>query len=268
MINKRNFFYITIVSLLLLTSCGEYQKVLKEEDTKAKYALAEKLYNEKEYKKAIRLFEQIAPKFLGKPQGERVIYFYADTYYQLEDFYLSGFRFEQFASSYPNSDKAEQASFLGAKSFYELSPKYSIDQTETYEAIDKLQLFINKYPNSERVVEANKLVRELTDKLEKKSFEIAKQFNTISDHYAAIKAFELFISNNAGTIFKEDALFYKLDSKYKLAVNSVLNKKEQRLREAKNAYNTLITTFEASKYAKQANEMAKVLEKELKQFSK
>jgi outer membrane protein assembly factor BamD len=37
-----------------------------------------------------------------------------------------------------------------------LSPIYSLDQTDTYKAIDKLQAFIDTYPNSEYLSEANK----------------------------------------------------------------------------------------------------------------
>jgi outer membrane protein assembly factor BamD len=32
---------------------------------------------------------------------------------------------------------------------------YSLDQTDTYKAIDKLQAFIDTYPNSEYLPEAN-----------------------------------------------------------------------------------------------------------------
>jgi outer membrane protein assembly factor BamD len=39
-----------------------------------------------------------------------------------------------------------------------MSPIYSLDQTDTY-AIDKLQAFIDTYPNSEYLSEANETVR-------------------------------------------------------------------------------------------------------------
>ena len=47
---------------LLFSSCGEYQKALKSDDSTAKYQLAEKLYKEKDYSRAERLFEQIVPR--------------------------------------------------------------------------------------------------------------------------------------------------------------------------------------------------------------
>ena len=55
-----------------------------------------------------------------------------------------------------------------------LSPVYSLDQTDTFKAIDKLQSFIDAYPNSEYLAEANETVKVLREKIEKKVFENAK----------------------------------------------------------------------------------------------
>jgi len=117
----------------------------------------------------LRLFEQIVPQFRGKPQAERVMYYYSDTYYNIGDYHLAGYQFERFAKSYPKSEKREEAAYKGAKSYYYLSPRYSLDQTDTDEAIQKLQAYINEFPDSENLEEANKLVAELRNKKERKA---------------------------------------------------------------------------------------------------
>ena len=53
--------------IFLITSCGPYQKALKSEDTKLKYALAEKYYDEGDHRRAKGLFEQLKPLYRGKP---------------------------------------------------------------------------------------------------------------------------------------------------------------------------------------------------------
>jgi outer membrane protein assembly factor BamD len=261
-----------IISLLLLlflfSSCSEYQKALKSDDIAVKYESASKMYEKGKYEKAIRLFEQISPSYKGKPQAEKLFYMYSQSYYKTQQYYLAGYQFENFASSYPKSEKHEEASFLGAKSYSKLSPVYSLDQTDTDKAIDKLQNFIDAYPNSTYLSEANALVKQLRYKLEKKAFENAKQYNTISDFKAAQIALDNFISDFPGTSFKEDALFYKFDSAYKLAINSVPQKMEERLNSAKAAYNNLIKFKSDSKYNEKATEMLATVEKNLKQFSK
>lgn len=261
------FLYFILVSIFFC-SCSSYQKALKSEDVAVKYAEAEKKYDAKKYNKAIRLFEQMAPAFRGKPQSEKMFYMFAQSYYKTEQYYLAGYQFESFVSSYPKSEKIEEAAYLEGKSYSMLSPSYSLDQIDTIKAIDKLQTFIDTYPNSTFLPEANAALKTLTDKLEKKYYEIAKQYNTISDHKAALVALENFVAEYPGTKYKEDALFYRFDSAYKLAINSVPAKMEDRLKNAKVAYNNLIKFKENTTHKEKADEMLARIEKDLKQFSK
>src|SRR5690606_19039756 len=261
MIKKWRLLYLALFSVVLLSGCSEYQKVLKESDVKKKYDMAEKLYNEGDYKRAIRIYEQIVPQYVGKPQGERLQYFYADAYYQSEDYYLAAYQFERFSKSYPRSDKAEEAAFMGAKSQYLTSPRYSLDQNETQKAIDRLQVFINNHSQSEYLEEANKMMEDLRGKLEKKSFEIAKQYNRISDYNASIKSFEIFFENFPGSLYKEDAMFYDYLARYNLAVNSVYARKKERIASAKEAYNSLKNEYPESKYISRSDKMFSDLDK-------
>ncbi|WP_298533498.1 outer membrane protein assembly factor BamD [uncultured Algibacter sp.] len=260
------FFYILFVAIVL-TSCSEYHKVLKAPDVGAKFKLGEQLYNEGKYEKANKLFAQIVPNYRGKPQAEKLMYLYSYSFYKTEDYYVAGYQFERFVSSYPRSEKLEEAAFLSVKSYYMLSPVYSKSQKETKEAIEKLQEFINLFPESKYLDEANELMKELVFKLEKKAFEIARQYNTISDYQASIKSFENFIFEYPGSTFREEALYYRLDSAYKLAVNSVERKRQERLEIAKDYYNTFKGSYAESKHVEEADEMAVVIDEELKEYS-
>lgn len=238
-------------TFFLLVSCGEYQQMLKSEDPGEKYAMAEKLYTEAEeenskskYRKALRLFEQIVPQYRGKPQGEKVTFLFADTYYKLGDYYLAGYQFERFVSAYPNSDRAEEAAFKSAESYYELSPRYDLDQTDTYKAISELQGYIDNYPDGEFLEEANVLATELRVKLEKKAYEIAKQYHHTENYKAAIVAFTNFISEYPGSPFREAAFYYRFDSAYVLAINSYQQLMEERLEEAKDYFNSYQRYYE------------------------
>ena len=131
-----------------------------------------------------------------------------------------------------------------------------------------MQTFIDTYPESAYLSEANAALKKLTDKLEKKYYEIAKQYNTISDHKAALVALDLFIDEYPGTQYKEAALFYRYDSAYKLAINSVPSKMEDRLRNAKIAYNNLVKFKENTTYKQKADDMLARIEKDLQQYSK
>jgi outer membrane protein assembly factor BamD len=267
-IKKMKKFIIIVLIAVGLSSCSEYQKALKSEDAAVKLEAATKQYESGKYSKAIRLFEQIAPSYRGKPNAEKMFYMFAQSYYKTKQYYLSGYQFESFAAGYPKSDKIEEASYLGAKSYSMLSPVFSLDQTDTDKAIEKLQSFIDTYPNSQYLAEANVAVKALREKLEKKAYLNAYGYNKISDYKSAIVALDNFIIDYPGTPFKEKALYYKLDSAYQLAINSITTKMEDRLTVAKTAYSNLIKFNANTEYKLKADIMLAKIEMDLKQFSK
>lgn len=264
------YFVILIIATLTLGSCSPYQDVLKSDDIKLKYTTADSLYNNGKYKKALQLWEQIVPLYRGRPQAERVMYLYSDTFYQLEDYYLSGYQFERFVNAYPQSEKRAEAAFKSAESYYNLSPSYNLDQADTYKAMDKLQVYLNVYPDSEHVDKVNAMIQELQNKLEKKAFEIAKGYNKIGANRGtfpnAIKAFENFLSEYPGSIYREEALFWKFDSSYQLALGSIDRLMQERLVKAVDAYDSYVKYFPEGKFIEQATEMKEEIIERLAQF--
>lgn len=266
MIKKIRYFFGAIALMFAASSCSDYQKVLKNDDVKAKYEMAQDFYEKEDYKRASRLFEQILPLYRGKPQGERITFFYANTLLKTKDYFLAAYQFETFSKAFPKSDKLPEALYSEAFCYYKKSPIFSLDQSSTVEALDKLQEFINRYPDSEFMPQANRIAQELQFKLEKKAFEIAKQYNSIRDYKAAIVALNSFIANYPGTPFREDALFYQFDSSYQLGVNSVESKKLERLKKAKKIYQSLVRYYPESKYQKKSSKMMLTIDKEITKF--
>ncbi len=264
--------------LMLMVSCGEYQNLLKSEDSGKKYTYAEQLYNEakenndkRKYRKALRLFEQIVPEYRGKPQGEKLSYLFADTYYELENYYLSSYEFERFQQSYPNSDKVEEAGYKKARSFYELSPRYDLDQTDTNKAIAELQAYLNTYPEGSHADEANDMAAELRIKLERKEYEIAKQYHLTGEaragnYRAAITSFTNFLANNPGSPFREDAHYYRFDSAYELAINSFRDLMEERLQEALEYYQDYKKYYPEGEYIEPMEASAEDIKSRLQNF--
>jgi len=263
---------LLFLGLVLLSSCSEYQKVLRETDVKDKYEMAQEFYKEGDFKRALRLFQQIAPKYVGKPQGERVMFFLADSYFKRKDYNMAGYQFERFIKSYPKSDKLQEAAFSGAKSYFQLSPDYSLDQTDTDKALVKLQNFINTYPDSEFFAEANAMAKQLTTKKERKAFEIGKQFNKLGEFNfdvlrSAVASLDNFVSDYPGSIYREEALYLKLEASTNMALNSFESLKQERLENAKDAHKVLFKQFPETKFAKKANNLLEKIEKELQNSS-
>jgi len=257
-----------LFATLLLVSCSDFQKALKSEDVAKKFTMADELYEAGKWSKSKRLLDQILPKYRGKPQAEKLTYMHANCSYEMGDYYIASYHFDKFTDIYPQSEKAEEAAFKAAKGYYFNSPVYSKEQKETIEAIEKLQLFVNQYPESQYLAEANTLVKELDFKLEKKAFEIAKQYDLITDYKASIKSFNNFLLEFPGTSLRDEAMFYRFDASYNLAILSIDQLKEERLKDAIGYYNSFKKAYPNSEFMEDATKMNQELEQELSTFTK
>jgi outer membrane protein assembly factor BamD len=262
----KNLACLLMLSLLLF-SCGEYQKVLNKGTTAEQYKMAVKMYETKEYSRALRLFEKITPAYRGKPQMERIQFMVAQSNFNEKNYATSGYYFDRFAKNYPKSSKKEEAAFLSAYSYKLASPSYSLDPTDVNKALASFQEFINTYPNSSKIDEANKHYKELRYKLQKKYFEIAKTYYRTADYdlrnyNAAIQAFDNLLSDYLGSEFKEEALYYRLKAAHDFVLKSYDRRKPERIIDAIEAYQKLKRNFPESKYMEDSNKMLATLEKE------
>jgi len=255
---------ITFLVVIVFSSCGEYHKVLNKGLNADRYKMAVELYEKQDYSKALPLFEKIVGPYAGKPQMERIQYMTADSYYNTGDYTLASYYYTKFIANYPSSSKVAEAAFLSAKSYYLSSPKYSLDQQDTSKALEAFQSYIDNYPESELINEANGYYKELTNRLEQKSYEVAKQYYHTENYNAAMVAFDTFNEEYLGSIYKEDALYYRFKASYDMAVKSILTKKEERLLDAKVSYVKFEKSFPESKRMKELNNDLSQIEKELK----
>ena len=236
--------YLLIFISFLVISCNDYQKLLNSPENEVnKYTAAEEYYQNGEFRRANSLIEQIIPSYRGKPQGERLVFFFANSYFEIKTYYSAAIQFENFIKSYPNSQRVQEAYFMEAKSYFMLSPIYTLDQEDTFTGIDKLQLFINRFPNSEYVTEALELMEQLQNKIEKKEFEVSKQYFTIRDYNSAIKSFDNFIADNPGTNFREEALYYRWLAQYEIAINSIESRINERITELERSFNNFLRYY-------------------------
>lgn len=271
----RKIKILTLVfsAIILLNSCGEYQRTIGKGTMEERYKLAVKKYEEKDFNKALRLFEIVTPHYRGKPQMERIQFMVAQSNFNTRSYTLSGYYFDRFTKNYPKSSKKEEAAFLSAYSYKLAAPVFSLDQTDTNKALLAFQLFINDYPNSSRIEEANTHYKELRFKLEKKRFEIGKTYyrTAVTDfrnYKAAIVTFDNLISDYLGTTLKEDALYYRYKAYHDLVLVSTERKKEERINDAIAAYDKLVRNFPQTKYLKESDKMLADIKEEQKNLVK
>jgi len=257
MFKNKGLLFISFILLITISFTGcksKFEKLRLSTDIAKKYQEAIRLYNKKDYTKALTLFDDLVQRYRGRAEAEDLYYYFAYTNYRLKDFLSARYHFKIFADTYPSSPKAEECRFLAAYCFYLDSPNSSLDQENTYKAIEALQLFINIYPSSDRVAEASKLILDLRDKLEVKSYENAKLFLDIGDYQAAVIAFKNSAKDFPDTKYAEEMEFLTIQAQYLYAKNSLETKQEARYNEAIEEYNRFIEKYPKTTYFKKAEE--------------
>ena len=243
--------YFMLIVLLLTVSCSKYNKILKSTDADAKFNAAVKYYEKKDYYRALPLFEELISIFRGQGRAEKVYYYYSYCNYYLEDYELAAYHFETFAGTFPKSESAEECSFMHAYCYYKDSPEFSLDQENTIKAIAKLQIYVNRYPQSKRLEECNSLIDKLRYKLEEKSFAISELYFNTGDYKAAVTSFKNLLHDFPSTAFKEEAMYYVAKSYYLYAQNSIESRKTERFSSMIDAGNEFLNTYPESKTSKE-----------------
>lgn len=244
--------FITSFIFFTLLSCSDYNKILKGTDYNLKYEKALEYYENNQCYKSLPLLEELMSYFRMTTKGEDVYYYYAKNQYCMGDYYLAGYYFKRFVKNFPQSSRVEECAFNSAICLMKNSPDYYLDQSESYKAIDEFQLFMSKYPNSYLIDSCNKMVSDLRNRLELKSFEKGKLYYKMEKYRSATIALNTTISEFPNTNFKEEILFLILKSNYLYASNSVESKKIERFEETIKSYYTFVDSYKNSKFARES----------------
>jgi outer membrane protein assembly factor BamD len=234
---------LLFVLSLSIFSCSEFSKTMKSEDNEYKKTEAVKYYENEEYLNAVTLLEDIIPFYKLSVEGEKLYYYYCMGNYNLGDYYIAAYYFRRFINQYPSSKYTEECQFLSAMCSVHNSPEPSLDQTETLNALDQLQIFVDMYPNSEKMDTCNQIMDRLHSKLETKQFESSKLYYHTENYKASVVSFENILVKYPNSQFKEEVSYYIVMSRYELAINSIQSKKLERLYDTMKSYRKFADEF-------------------------
>lgn len=265
---KKNIL-IYVFAACVLTSCGEYNRLLKSTDYEYKYEAAKAFYAKGQYTRAITMLNELITILKGTDKAEESLYMLAMSYYNQEDYQTAAQTFIQYYNVYPRGTYTELARFHAGKALYLDTPEPRLDQSGTYTAIQQLQMFIEYFPESSRKEEAQNMIFALQDKLVMKEYLSARLYynlgNYLGNNYlACIITAQNALKDYPYTNLREDLSILILRAKYELAVYSVEERKEERYREAVDEYYAFKNEFPDSKYTKEADKIFEDSQKVLK----
>ena len=246
------YIFTILLTFTTLVGCSDFNKIVKNDDYDKKLQKAEELYRKESFNRALVLYEQVYQRYPSDDRGELSYFKLGKTYYQLEDFYMSSYYFSNFANRFPSSDKLEESLYFAALSSVANSPAPSLDQEETELAINELQFFISRFPNSRRVDSCNLLMDQMRGKLEQKAFEAVKLYDRMERYNAAVFSAESFLEDYPRSDRRMEAVMIKLDNAFTLADKSVFSKRKERLEKVVEIYDLYQNDIQMTKHFSKA----------------
>jgi len=249
---RRTLFIAFTLLVIIIGGCSKFRKIEKSEDWRVKYEAGVNYYGKKDYYHAAILFEAILPIVRGLPEGEKVEFYLAYCQYNEKTYLLASDQFKTFYETYGRSQFAEEANFMYAYSLFASSPDYSKDQSSSIEAMNAMQVFLNKYPGSQFMNKAIEVISATQEKLEKKGFENARHYVKLKMYKAAVVAFDDFKKNFPDSKYLEEAAYLKVVAEFELAKVSIPTRQLERYSATLDYYKELVDNFPNSAYLKEA----------------
>ena len=244
-----------LMSAVLFTSCGEYNNILKSTDYELKYSYAKKYFNAKQYSKSATLLDELVTIFKGTAYAEESLYLLAQSYYGQKDYQTAAEYFETYYKTYPKGEFTELSRFYSGYGLYLDSPEPQLDQSQTYKAIEQLQLYLEYYPQSERAKEAQDIMFELQEKLALKELQATRLYFNLgtymgNNYLSAVITAQNALKNYPYSKYREEFMYLIAKAKYELALVSVDEKLQGRYREVVDEYYNYTNEYPEGKYLK------------------
>lgn len=203
------YSFLFILSGLILYGCSSSLDTVNL-SAEEKLSYAKNLYDEEDYEVALNEFQAIVLQYPGNAVVDDAQYYLGMARFQRGEYVLGAYEFSRLVKNMPASEFVPDAQFMLAECYYQLSPHFSLDQKYTSKAIEEFQAFIDFFPSSEKVPEAERKIDELNEKLAHKEFENARIYEKLDYYKAALDYYTNVIETYHDTKYAPMALYNKI----------------------------------------------------------
>lgn len=239
---------ITAIALAACSGTGRVRYASPEEA----YERGFELYEQGRYERAIPYLQGVFDYGRATDVAADAQLYLGRSYFENGQYILAANEYSRFLGTYRNDPRAEAAEYERALSYYYLAPQYELDQTNTRQALTHLQLFLDRFPNSELKGEAEERIAELREKLAHKAFAAGEMYERRGYFEAAAIQFERVFDEYPDTQWADDALLGAMRSYIAFAERSIEARQPERLRKAIDNYDRLIQLFRDSPLVREA----------------
>lgn len=248
----RKFFPLVLVAcMLFLAACGSSGR-LRYDSPQEAYERGMELYERERFDRAAEYFQGVFDYGRTSEVAADAQIYLARSHYHNGEYILAASEYTRFISTFRTDPRTEEAEFERAMSYFNLSPPFELDQSNTREALQYFQLFLDRYPQSDLTAEAEERIRELREKLARKEFAAAEQYEEREMFEAAALTYEGVFDTYPDTRWADDALLGAIRTYVAYSERSVRARQAERLQAAVDNYERLIQLFQDSPLLKEA----------------
>lgn len=246
-----------LLAVVCMSSCGEYNKILKSRDAELKYTYAKKYFDEKKYGRSATLLEEIVTAYTGSAKEQEILFLLAQSYFYDKDYLSATQRYTRYYNKFPKGEYTELARFNAAYGLYLDSPDARLDQTNTIRAIQEFNNFLEYFPRSEKAPEAQNLMFKLQEKLAYKEFLAARLYFNLglymgNNYESCIVTSREALKSYPFSEFSEEFQILIVRSRFELAAHSINEKKDSRYRDLIDEHFNYKNMFPSGKYVKES----------------
>ncbi|RMF10110.1 MAG: outer membrane protein assembly factor BamD [Candidatus Neomarinimicrobiota bacterium] len=179
----------TGIMVLLWTGCAG-SKPENEMDFEARFKKGMEYFEKKKYVQAQEEFNYVVLSGSHTEWGDDAMFYLGESYFLNKEYLLAINEYDRLTRRMMFSPFIEQARWRICESYFKLSPEYYLDQENTHKAIDKIQEFLDDYPQSEYTEQANQMMIDLRNKLGRKVYETGILYIKLGAYDSALQAFQ------------------------------------------------------------------------------
>ncbi len=196
-----------MVAILIFSACSIITPENKNISIEQKMTRADELFEKKKYSRAAEFYEAVQFE-RRKSFTVRAKFQLANCYFLNGDYMESRFVYEDFIRQYPDYEKNNLAYFRIGVCFFEDSSYSHFSQSETIQAADAFEEFLELYPSDKNRLRAVEYVKQCQKKMLEKKFWNGYIYYKLFDYSASMLYLKEVIEEGTGDEIEAKALFY------------------------------------------------------------
>tara|TARA_B110000438_G_C15647280_1_gene578010 strand:+ start:5 stop:781 length:777 start_codon:yes stop_codon:yes gene_type:complete len=198
------FRILILITGLFFTSCGK-KNIQIEQDLSPHFDKGLRYFGKNKFMRAKDEFEYIIMTDPGSKLASESQYYKAESMFKMEEYTEASIAFDRYVRFSPDYKKIEKARYRICECAVFSSNSFQREQSQTYYALEQLQMFIEDYPKSSLVQDAEAKISDMRLKLALKDYEAGRMYLKLEEYAAALVYFKSVLNNYYDISIADDA---------------------------------------------------------------